>query len=223
MTPPRRRTSSRRRTSATAAVHRRSPPYPCCRLAAASSLRSAPHLRRVRTAPACIRLSAAPPLAAARLLQPPLTTARCCTHAAPCRCVSAPFSTSPPHGARMHPPYHRISARRSTSACRRTPAIAAACSHTHTAASPPHPCSRLAAAPSLAVAPHLRTAHACGRLATAPLLAATHMQPPRRHNMAAASQQHLRSPATASCTATCSRILVAASPPHACSHLTVAS
>ena len=190
LTPPRRRTSALRRTPATAAVHRRSPPYQCSRLAAASSLRSSPHLRRVRTAPACIL----PLHLRSLLLQPPLATARRCTHAATRCCVSAPLRTSPPHGARLYPPYHRIPARRSTSACRRTPATAAAGSHTHTAVSPPHPCSRLAAAPSLAVASRLRTAHACGHLATAPgpLLAAAHMQQPRRHTMAAVSQQHLR-------------------------------
>ena len=190
LTPPRRRTCALRRTPATAAVHRRSPPYQCSRLAAASSLRSSPHLRRVRTAPACIL----PLHLRSLLLQPPLATARRCTHAATRCCVSAPLRTSPPHGARLYPPYHRIPARRSTSACRRTPATAAAGSHTHTAVSPPHPCSRLAAAPSLAVASRLRTAHACGHLATAPgpLLAAAHMQQPRRHTMAAVSQQHLR-------------------------------
>ena len=117
--PPCRHTSARRRTPTTAAAHRRSPTHPCCRLAAVSPLRSAPHLR---TVPACIRLSAArPPLSDARLLQPPLTTVRRRTAAPRRGCVSPPLSTSPPHGARLHPHCRHTSARR------RTPAPAAAC------------------------------------------------------------------------------------------------
>ena len=174
-----------RRSPTHACYSRRSPPFAAALqplAAAVSPLRSAPHLR---TAPACIRIAATPPLAAARLLLPPLAAATPLS-----RLAAAP----PPAAARLPPPLRTAvycstldaasppHLRSSTHACysRRAPPLAAV---------PMQPPRRCVVAPFLTSPP--QSPH-CARLhpsAAPPLAAATatarHRSPlhPRSHSL----------------------------------------